>query len=273
MQSLPRIINGYGFYRRVIWELNKQRVPFLVGGAQMLERCSGITRELKDLDIYICRRDLQPALEVLSTAGYRTEICFSHWLAKACEGPLFVDLIFSSGNGICEVNGRWFEHAIDGEVFGMPIRFCPPEEMIWSKAFVMERERYDGADIAHLFLCCGRLLDWRRLLQRFEPHWRVLLSYLILFGFIYPTERSLVPEWIMRELLNRVQNEMGGRAEEDKLCQGTLLSRAQYLKDISDWGYQDARLPPYGKMTVEEANRWTQAATDQSNSFEDERDV
>ena len=29
------------------------------------------------------------------------------------------------------------------------------EEMIWSKAFIMERERYDGADIAHLILACG----------------------------------------------------------------------------------------------------------------------
>ena len=27
--------------------------------------------------------------------------------------------------------------------------------MIWSKAFIMERERYDGADIAHLIWRAG----------------------------------------------------------------------------------------------------------------------
>ncbi len=58
--------------------------------------------------------------------------------------------------------------------------------MIWSKAFIMERERYDGADIAHLILACGRDLDWRRLLGRFGRRWRVLLSHLVLFGFVYP---------------------------------------------------------------------------------------
>ena len=26
--------------------------------------------------------------------------------------------------------------------------------MIWSKAFIMERERFDGADVAHLLLHC-----------------------------------------------------------------------------------------------------------------------
>jgi hypothetical protein len=58
------------------------------------------------------------------------------------------------------------------------------EETIWSKAFVMERERYDGADIAHLLRASAERLDWHRLLERFDAHWPVLLSHLILFGFI-----------------------------------------------------------------------------------------
>ena len=32
-----------------------------------------------------------------------------------------------------------------------------PEKIILTKAFVMERERYDGADIAHLLLHCARI--------------------------------------------------------------------------------------------------------------------
>ena len=61
----------------------------------------------------------------------------------------------------------------------------------------MERERYDGADVAHLLRAHGDRLDWPRLLRRFGPHWRVLLSHLVLFGFIYPGERALVPAWVM----------------------------------------------------------------------------
>jgi hypothetical protein len=41
--------------------------------------------------------------------------------------------------------------------YDVPVIFCPPEEMIWSKAFVMERERYDGADARILFVRARRV--------------------------------------------------------------------------------------------------------------------
>ena len=37
----------------------------------------------------------------------------------------------------------------------MPALVVPAEEMIWSKAFIQERERFDGADIHHLLRCKG----------------------------------------------------------------------------------------------------------------------
>jgi len=49
------------------------------------------------------------------------------------------------------------------------VGLTPVEEMLWSKAFVMERHRYDGADIAHLIRARGEHFDWNRLLQRFGP--------------------------------------------------------------------------------------------------------
>ena len=51
----------------------------------------------------------------------------------------------------------------------MPVLLAPPEEMIWSKAFVCERERYDGADVNHLLRACGRQMDWQRLLAALRP--------------------------------------------------------------------------------------------------------
>jgi hypothetical protein len=254
---------GDAFYRRVLHILDRRQIPFLIGGAYMLRRCSETLRDTKDLDIFVCRRDFNRALDALASAGYQTEISYSHWLGKVFSGNFFVDLIFSSGNGICRVDDIWFEHALEGEVFGRPVKFCPPEEMIWSKSFVMERERYDGADIAHLLLCCAPGMDWRRLLQRFDTHWRVLLSHLILFGFVYPGERSLIPGWVIEELSRRLKEDRG-RDEGIGLCQGTLLSRQQYLDDIERWGYNDARLQrTTGGMTLEEVARWTPPAADQ----------
>ena len=127
-------------------------------------------------------------------------------------------------------------------MLGVPVKLSPAEEMIWSKSMIMERERYDGADVAHLLRHCSGLLNWDRLVRRFGPHWRILLSHLVLFGFIYPGERSLVPSAVIKELVNRLLAELDVPTRDSKVCQGTLLSRAQYLVDVDEWGYEDARL-------------------------------
>jgi hypothetical protein len=46
------------------------------------------------------------------------------------------------------------------------------------------------------------------------------------------------------------------------VCQGTLLSRQQYLHDLSELGMKDARLQPAGNMTAEEIIRWTAGIED-----------
>ena len=246
-------------YRTALDMLNRSGVPYLVGGTYAFQYYAGIARTTKDFDIFVRPRDMQRVLDVLQRAGFKTELTFTHWLAKAHHGDRFIDVIFSSGNGVAEVDDEWFAHAVDEEVLGAPVKLAPAEEMIWSKAFIMERERYDGADVAHLFRHCSGLLDWNRLVARFGPHWRVLLSHLVLFGFIYPGERSLVPSAVMKELLARLSSELEVPTRDSKVCQGTLLSRGQYLVDIDEWGYEDARQRPRGAMTPEQLAAWTAA--------------
>jgi hypothetical protein len=142
----------------------------------------------------------------------------------------------------------------------MPVRICPVEESIWSKAYIMERERYDGADVAHLLRARAGELDWHRLLWRFGSHWRVLLSHLVLFGFIYPAERAAIPRWVLQELLSRCGEEEDTPSAADRVCQGTMLSRSQYLVDIEEWHYADARLTPPVSMTHEQVEAWTAVA-------------
>jgi len=100
----------------------------------------------------------------------------------------------------------------------------------------------------------GEQLDWKRLIDRFGPHWRVLLAHLILFTFIYPSERSKVPFDVLDSLMKRARDEKDD--EPDKINNGTIISRQQYLKDIEEWGYKDARLED-GLMSPKEIHRWT----------------
>jgi hypothetical protein len=207
----------------------------------------------------VAKDEIHHALEVLGSAGFHTELTFPHWLGKAYHGKDFVDLIFSSGNGVAPVDRDWFDHAPRGEVLGVAVQLAPAEEMLWSKAFVMERERYDGGDVIHLLRARAEKLDWRRVLDRFGPYWRVLLADLVLFGFVYPGERTRVPRWVMDELLGRLAPELDADAGVGRLCQGTILSRQQYLPDVTEWGYDDGRLAPRGNMTPEEIADWTAA--------------
>jgi hypothetical protein len=251
------------FYASILDILNSARIPFLIGGAYALAPLTGIERHTKDLDIFLRPVDRDRALEAIEASGYPTEISFPHWLAKAFSNDYddssFIDLIYRSGNGLAEVDDEWFAHAIDSEVLGVPVKLIPAEENLWSKAFVMERERFDGADVAHLILATGRDLDWDRLLRRFGPHWRVLMAHLILFGYIYPSDRDRIPVRVLLDLVGRLRAEIEAPVPSDAVCQGTLLSREQYLNDIERRGFEDARVEPRGRMTTEEVADWTEA--------------
>jgi hypothetical protein len=114
-----------------------------------------------------------------------------------------------------------------------------PTELIWSKVFVQDRCRYDGADIAHVILTQCENIDWRRLLSHMEQYWEALLAHIINFRFIYPTERHRIPRWLMVELIDRLQQSMELPIPRMKICRGRLFSRNDYFLDISEWGFAD----------------------------------
>lgn len=240
-------------YAVALRELKESGIPFLLGGAFALGRYTGIERETKDLDVFVHPGAARRVLGYFGRLGRHVDFAFPHWLGKVYFGHDVMDVIFSSGNGVARVDDRWFEHAPESDVFGMPVRLCPAEEMIWSKAFVQERERFDGADVMHLLARRGALLDWPRLLERFGRHWRVLLGHIVVFGFVYPDRRDEVPAWITAELIGRLSRERPDPL--DRVCNGTLLSREQYLPDLQA-GYRDARLEPVAYMTPSELAIW-----------------
>ncbi len=246
------------YYRNALGVLNDAGMPYLVGGAYAYAHYTNIHRHTKDCDIFVRREDLGDVLDVLRRAGYRTEVTFTHWLGKAFCGDYLIDVIFSSGNGLCRVDDAWFMHAVDADLLGVPVRLCAPEEMIWSKAFIMERERYDGSDVNHLLHECGPRLDWDRLVARFGTHWRVLLAHLIMFSYAYP-EPDRVPRRVLEELLARAAVDRD--PTPPGVGHGTLLSR-QYNVDVERHGYEDGRLA-HGGMTAEELARWTAAFPDE----------
>jgi len=247
-------------YRSVLRCLSDHDIPHLVGGAYALRRYTGISRHTKDLDLFLRREDIEPALRALEGPGCTPEMASSHWLAKAHCGDCAIDLIFATGNGVSLVDDGWFERAVAGEALGLAVQLTAVEDILWTKAFIQERERYDGADVAHILLKAD--LDWTVLLDLFDAHWRVLLSHLVLFGFAYPSERDRIPRWVMDTLIERLSKETETPPANDRVCNGTLLSRAQYHVDVREWGFDDGRLRPGVGLSAEEIAQWTGAVED-----------
>jgi hypothetical protein len=246
------------FYRRTLHVLSDAGVPFLVGGSHAFLEYTGIVRPTKDFDLFLRKADIERAMEALRAGGYRTELTFPHWLGKAWQHEDFVDLVFNSGNGICTVDDGWFDHAVETQVLGMPVKIVPCEELLWQKSFVMERERFDGADIMHILRARAGQLDWGRLSDRYADRWPLLYTYLIMFTFVYPSEIHLLPSSVLDDFAQRFAA-LRTTAGVEKVCRGTLVSRAQYLIDIGQYGFSDARLVPRGGMSPEDAIFWTWA--------------
>src|SRR5690606_6230540 len=226
---------------RALRVLDRAQVPYLVGGAYAFSQYTGIYRDTKDLDLFLDQPSAERAMQVLADDGWRTEVHDPTWIYKGYRGSYFVDLIFSSGNGVADVDAAWFRYAESGRAFGRHVWLVPAEELIWSKAFVLERERFDGADVSHVLRARGPRLDWPRMMRRFDRYWEVLLSHLMLFRFSYPSERDVIPDWVLTELLRRAEQSMQRGAEPERLCRGNLLSRVNYAIDIAEWGYADGR--------------------------------
>jgi hypothetical protein len=245
------------FYQDCFAILDEADVPFLIGGAFAQSRHTERDRDTKDLDIILRREDVARMLAAFEHAGYQASVPYPHWLAKIHSNAHYLDVLFGSGNGVVHVDDSWFTHASETDVLDRTVQLCPPEELIWSKAFVQERERFDGADVLHLLHACARTLDWDRLLARFDQHWPVLFSHIVLFMFAYPDRRGDVPRHVIDELCGRVRRLEAD--EREHVCHGALLSREQYLYDVDVLGYQDPRLEPRGRMTKRDLEIWTEA--------------
>ena len=225
------------------WRCSRRRASSPWSAARTRSRptlASGATPRI--FDLFLRKDHIGRALKALDREGYRTEFTDPLWIAKAFLGPYFIDLIFSSGNGIANVDELWSRRAATCKVLDRDALVVPAEEMIWSKAFIQERERFDGADIHHLLRCKGAQLDWEHLLSRFgDRHWEILLVHLITFRFSFPSAKDQVPRWVMEEMIGRLQRREDEPASNEQICRGTLLSRQQYLHETNVEGYLDAR--------------------------------
>jgi hypothetical protein len=227
------------FSAQTVRQLAELGLPFLLAGTYALSAYTGITRVTKDLDVFVKAGDYPRVLNHFRNLGYAVSVEDERWLGKVHKGKHYFDVIFTSSNGTMPVVDEWFEHARKVELFGTPVLIVGPTEFVWSKCFIQVRHRFDGADVMHAILKMHEEIDWRRLLSYMEVHWEVLLTHLINFRWVYPSERNQIPRWLMDELLGRMHAQLELPPSKMRICRGRMFSRYDYETDIREWGFAD----------------------------------
>ncbi|HVL78948.1 MAG TPA: nucleotidyltransferase [Sphingomicrobium sp.] len=228
------------FYSDCVRTMAESGIPFLLSGTYALACYTGITRPTKDVDVFATAGDSLRMLSYFKQLGYDVQIVDERWLARIVKGELFVDIIFNMPTASVHVTERWFENAPRACIFETDVSLVPPTEFVWSKIFIQDRYRYDGADVAHMILKRHSEIDWRRLLSHMELYWEVLLIALLNFRFIYPSERDLVPRWLLDELLERLRTQLDMPQPDMKVCRGRIFSPRDYQIDVNGWGFSEA---------------------------------
>ncbi len=225
-------------YRDVLLSLEEHHVPYAVAGAFALREYTGICRMTKDLDIFLPPEAAGSALHVLRAAGFECEITDPVWLAKAHRNDFFVDLITGMSNATLVVDQCWIKRARPAHIVGVNTRVLAPEELLASKLFVIRRERFDGADIAHIIYGTQGKLQWDRVLQLTGAHWEILLWMLLFFRYNYPAQTSYIPHWLWHDLLQRL-NEAVEHPEIDAPFRGSLVDDYMFAIDVNEWKMAD----------------------------------
>jgi hypothetical protein len=259
-KAIPRTSSSYppllaeqqtAFFREVLTALNECSVGYAVTGAFALQRHTGIWHPTKDLDISLPPESVSNALQCLERVGYRCEVTDAVWLAKAFRSDFFVDLITGMSNGVISVDQQWIERAHPAIIVGVPTRVLAPEELLASKLFVARRERFDGADIAHILYATSASMDWTRLLAVVGEHWQLLLWSLVFFAYVYPAHVNMVPDVVWKELLSRfektIRNPRAGAP-----FRGSLIDQFLFAIDVREWGMKD-QLAEYRTQRLDDA--------------------
>jgi hypothetical protein len=227
------------FYSEALDILEESGVPFMLGGAFAMFHYTGIYRDTKDLDIFCKPSDYPAILKFFASKGYKTDLYDVRWLCKIYKGEYFIDLIFDTVNNICRVDDSWLQYAPRARFVEHDVSLLAPEELVFCKIYVQNRERYDGADVNHILLKAGKDIDWKRLLSRLDPHWHLLLAQILQFQFVYPSEyHDIIPQWLFDELMKRAKEQYDLPPAYEKVCRGPMIDQTQYEVDIKEWNYK-----------------------------------
>jgi hypothetical protein len=191
-------------YQRVMQEAQRLGVTFAFGGAFATAIYTGELRNTKDFDFYVLPSQRETMIEATRRAGlidYFERLHYDRsWIYRASEGDVLVDVIWAMANQRAEVDASWLSRGPPVEIRGERLRAIPIEELIWSKLYVLQRDRTDWGDVLNLVAAQADIIDWKHLLSRLGDDAPLLAAALSVFVWLDPGSRARIPEEVWRSL-------------------------------------------------------------------------
>jgi hypothetical protein len=216
---------------RVLDALEAAEVPCMLAGAVALFYHTGLWRGTKDVDLLILPGDRDRAVEAVCAAGmsdlFEQEPYDREWIFRSTQEGVIIDLIWRLANYQDDVQSKWFERAVQGEIFGSPVKVVSAADLCWMKLFVFQRTRCDWPDIINVIRGLKGDLDWDVLLQESGRHWRLLCALVDIYDWLCPPERDFIPKSFRRDL-ERLRREDPDAAEP---CHNELFDSRPWLTD------------------------------------------
>lgn len=191
-------------YRRVIWAAQAAQLRFALGGGLAVAAYIGLAREHKDVDLYVPPDQRERWIALLNQLGledYYAQAPYDRaWIYRAHQTGTLVDVIWEMANHLAQVDEDWLKRGAVVEIEGLHLCLLPPEELIWTKLHVLQKDRCDWPDVLNLLFATRRQLDWAHLLRRLGDDAPLLTSALATFAWLCPGAARQVPGWVWPRL-------------------------------------------------------------------------
>ena len=157
-------------------------------------------RDTKDLDICVLPEHRGRMIEVFNAAGlddYAAQNPYDReWIYRGEKDGVIVDCIWQMANHHAPVDHMFFRRAPETLFHGELTMVIPAEELIWWKAFVLQRDRCDWPDVLSLMAVTAPTLDWAHLVSRFDADVPLLFGLLNVLSWLSPESMHSVPAWL-----------------------------------------------------------------------------
>ena len=165
--------------------LRQADIPFMLGGGLAVWARGGPDTD-HDLDLMLRPHDAERALDVLAKEGMEIERPAEHWLYKAYDGEVLIDLIFEPSGLV--IGDDIFARADELDVYAVRMLVMPIEDVLVTKLLAMGEHQLDYEAVVELARALRERIGWDNVRERTadSPYARAFFALVEELGVVEP---------------------------------------------------------------------------------------